>query len=74
MARIDDSIEMEGVVVEILPSAMFRVQLENEHMVITTLAGRLRQNKIRVLAGDKVTVEMSPYDLSKGRITYRTRS
>lgn len=73
MARTD-AIEMEGVVTEILPAAMFRVQLESGHTVITTLAGRLRQNKIRVLAGDHVTIEMSPYDLNKGRITYRTRS
>lgn len=73
MARTD-AIEMEGKVTEVLPSAMFRVQLENGHLVLTTLAGRLRQNKIRVLAGDQVTVELSTYDLSKGRITYRTRS
>lgn len=73
MAR-SDSIEMEGTVTEVLPSAMFRVQLENGHFVLTTLAGKLRQNKIRVLAGDRVTVELSTYDLSKGRINYRTRS
>lgn len=71
MARTE-SIQLEGVVTEILPSAMFRVKLENGCLVIATLGGRLRQNRIRVLSGDSVTVEVSPYDLNKGRIVYRT--
>ncbi len=62
---------MSGRVLELLPNAMFRVQLENEHEIIAHAAGKLRKNRIRVLAGDKVDVEMTPYDLTKGRITYR---
>lgn len=62
---------MAGTVLELLPNAMFRVQLENEHEIIAHAAGKLRKNRIRVLAGDKVDVEMTPYDLTKGRITYR---
>lgn len=63
--------EFEGTVTEVLPNAMFRVKLENDHEVLAHTAGKMRRFRIRVLAGDKVTVEMSPYDLSKGRITYR---
>jgi translation initiation factor IF-1 len=62
---------MQGEVTEVLPNAMFRVELENGHEVLTTLAGKMRKFRIRVLEGDRVTVEMSPYDLSRGRITYR---
>ena len=65
-------LEFEGEVLELLPNATFRVKLlANEHEIIAHTAGRMRKNRIRVLAGDKVTVEMTPYDLSKGRITYR---
>ena len=64
-------IEFNGTVTEVLPNAMFRVKLENEHDVLAHTSGRMRRNRIRVLAGDRVTVEMTPYDLSKGRITYR---
>ncbi len=66
-----EPIEMQGEVTEVLPNAMFRVELENGHEVLTTLAGKMRKFRIRVLPGDRVTVEMSPYDLSRGRITYR---
>ena len=64
-------IEMEGTVAEVLPNATFRVMVEGGHDVLTTLGGKMRQNRIRVLAGDRVTIEVSPYDLSRGRITYR---
>ena len=67
----EDCIEVVGVVVEKLPSGLFSVQLDEEKTVLAHLAGRLRRNRIRVLAGDRVTIEMSPYDLTKGRITYR---
>ena len=63
--------EFPGVVTELLPNAMFRVKLENNHEVLAHTAGKMRKHRIRVLAGDKVTVEMTPYDLSKGRITFR---
>jgi translation initiation factor IF-1 len=66
-----DMIEFEGVVNDVLPSAMFRVQLENGHGVLATMAGKMRKYRIRILAGDRVTVEVSPYDLSRGRITFR---
>ncbi len=69
----EDLIRMTGVVDELLPNAMFRVTLENQHQIIATLAGRLRQNNIRILAGDSVEIEMSPYDLRRGRIVYRTK-
>jgi len=65
------AIEMEGKVAEVLPNATFRVTVNGGHDVLTTLGGKMRQNRIRVLAGDKVTIEVSPYDLSRGRITYR---
>ena len=66
-----DVIEIEGVVVEKLPNAMFKVELENGHIVLAHISGKLRMNFIKILPGDKVTLEMSPYDLSKGRITWR---
>ncbi|MCR5369192.1 MAG: translation initiation factor IF-1 [Clostridium sp.] len=68
-----DVIEIEGIVVEKLPNAMFRVELENKHIVLATISGKLRMNYIRILPGDKVTLEMSPYDLSKGRIIWRDK-
>ncbi len=64
-------IEFEGVVSELLPNAMFRVTLENDHQILAHTSGKMRKNRIRVLAGDKVTVEMTPYDLTKGRTTFR---
>ena len=66
----EDLIEFSGTVTEVLPNAMFRVKLENEHEILAHTSGRMRKNRIRVLAGDKVTVEI-PYDLTRGRITYR---
>lgn len=66
-----ESIEFEGTVLEALPNAMFRVELENQHEVLAHLSGKMRMHFIRILPGDKVTVEISPYDLSRGRITYR---
>ena len=68
-----DMIEMEGTVVEALPNATFRVELENGHQIVSHISGKLRMNYIRILPGDKVVVEMSPYDLTKGRITWRTK-
>ena len=68
-----DVIELEGTVVEKLPNAMFRVKLENDHEVLAHISGKLRMNFIRILPGDKVTIEMSPYDLSKGRIIWRDK-
>lgn len=68
-----DVIEIEGVVVEKLPNAMFQVELENKHKVLATISGKLRMNYIRILPGDKVTLEMSPYDLSKARIIWRDK-
>lgn len=67
----EELIEFSGTVLELLPNAMFRVELENGHVIIAHTSGRMRKNRIRVLAGDKVTVEMTPYDLTKGRITFR---
>jgi translation initiation factor IF-1 len=69
----EDIIKMSGVVDEVLPNAMFRITLENQHKILATLGGRLRQNNIRILLGDGVDVEMSPYDLNRGRIVYRTK-
>ena len=69
----EDVIEMEGTITEALPNTMFRVELENGHMIIAHISGKMRKHYIRILTGDKVTVEMTPYDLSKGRITYRER-
>ena len=68
-----DVIELEGTVVEALPNATFQVELQNGHQILAHISGKLRMNFIRILPGDKVTVEMSPYDLSKGRITWRTK-
>ncbi len=69
----EDLIRVTGVVDELLTSAMFRVTLDNNHQIIATLAGKLRQHNIRILAGDSVEIEMSPYDLHRGRIVYRTK-
>ncbi|HTM76188.1 MAG TPA: translation initiation factor IF-1 [Devosia sp.] len=69
----EDVLEFPGVVTELLPNATFRVKLENDHVIIAHTAGKLRKNRIRVLAGDKVLCEMTPYDLTKGRLTYRFR-
>ena len=66
-----DVIELEGTVLDTLPNAMFKVELENGHVILAHVSGKIRMNYIRILPGDKVTVEMSPYDLTKGRITYR---
>jgi len=68
------SIELDGIVIEALGNAMFRVQLENGHIITSHIAGKMRLNYIKILPGDKVQVEMSPYDLSKGRITFRHKS
>jgi translation initiation factor IF-1 len=66
-----EAIQMEGTVTDVLPNAMFRVDLENGHKLLATTAGKMRKFRIRILAGDRVTVEMSPYDLDRGRITFR---
>ena len=66
-----ETLEFKGKVTELLPNAMFRVTLENDHQVLAHTSGKMRKNRIRVLAGDKVNVEMTPYDLTKGRITFR---
>ena len=73
MANKEELIEFEGVVIETLPNTMFRVRLENGHEVIAHISGKMRKHYIRILTGDNVKVEMTPYDLSKGRITYRAR-
>lgn len=69
----EELIEFEGVVMELLPNAMFRVRLENSCVIIAHTSGRVRKNRIRILVGDRVTVEMTPYDLTKGRITFRQK-
>ncbi|ADJ27484.1 translation initiation factor IF-1 [Nitrosococcus watsonii] len=69
----EDNIEMEGTVVDTLPNTMFRVELENGHVVTAHISGKMRKHYIRILTGDKVTVQLTPYDLSKGRIVYRAR-
>jgi len=69
----EDVIQMEGTVTETLPNTTFRVELENGHVVIAHISGKMRKHYIRILTGDKVTVELTPYDLTKGRITYRVR-
>jgi translation initiation factor IF-1 len=69
----EEAIEMEGTVIESLPNTNFRVQLENGHVVIAHISGRMRKNYIRILMGDRVTVQLTPYDLTKGRITFRNR-
>lgn len=68
-----DVIEMQGEVIEVLPNTVFKVKLENDHTITAHISGKMRKNYIRILNGDKVTVEMSPYDLSKGRITFRSK-
>lgn len=68
-----DSIEMEGVVIEALPNTTFRVELSNGHVITAHISGKMRKNYIRILTGDKVKVEVTPYDLSKGRITFRDK-
>jgi len=68
-----DMIELEGTVTEALPNAMFKVQIEGGHVILAHISGKLRMNYIRILPGDKVVVEMSPYDLTKGRITWRSK-
>jgi translation initiation factor IF-1 len=72
MAR-EDQIELEGKVLDTLPNTMFRVELDNGHVITAHISGRMRKNYIRILTGDRVKVEMTPYDLSKGRITYRMK-
>jgi translation initiation factor IF-1 len=69
----EESIEVEGTVIEPLPNAMFRVKLDNEHVVLAHISGKMRKYYIRILPGDRVTVELSPYDLTRGRITYRAK-
>jgi translation initiation factor IF-1 len=69
----EDQIEMEGTVLDTLPNTMFRVELENGHVIIAHISGKMRKNYIRILKGDKVTVQLTPYDLTKGRITFRSR-
>lgn len=73
MAKNDDLITLNGTVEDVLPNAMFRVRVNENHTITATVSGRLRKNNIRILLGDSVEVEMSPYDLSRGRITYRTK-
>jgi len=73
VAKQEDKIELEGEITEALPSTMFRVQLDSGQSVLATISGKVRKNYIRILPGDKVKVELSPYDLSRGRITYRYR-
>ena len=73
MANKEEKIEMEGEITEALPSTMFRVQLEGGHSVLATISGKMRKHYIRILPGDKVTVELTPYDLTKARITFRAK-
>jgi translation initiation factor IF-1 len=73
MANKEEKIEVEGEITEALPSTMFRVQIDSGHSVLATISGKMRKNYIRILPGDKVKVELSAYDLSRGRITYRYR-
>ncbi len=69
----EDLVEFNGTVMEVLPNAMFRVELENGHKILAHTSGKMRKNRIRVLVGDKVTIEMTPYDLAKGRIIFREK-
>lgn len=69
----EDNIEMQGIVIDTLPNTMFRVELENKHIITAHISGKMRKNYIRILTGDKVTVELTPYDLTKGRIIFRSR-
>jgi translation initiation factor IF-1 len=73
MSDTKEVIELSGTILETLPNAMFRVELENGHVILAHISGKMRMHYIRILPGDKVTVQMTPYDLSKGRITYRHR-
>ena len=73
LAKQEDKIEVEGEITEALPSTMFRVQVDGGHSVLATISGKMRKHYIRILPGDKVKVELSPYDLTRGRITYRRR-
>lgn len=68
-----DVIEVTGIILEALPNAMFKVELENKHVILAHISGKIRMNFIKILPGDKVTVELTPYDLSRGRITYRSK-
>ncbi|QCI24385.1 translation initiation factor IF-1 [Buchnera aphidicola (Muscaphis stroyani)] len=69
----EDNIEMHGTVIDTLPNTMFRVELDNKHIITAHISGKMRKNYIRILTGDKVTVELTPYDLNKGRIIFRSR-
>ncbi|BBI01258.1 translation initiation factor [Buchnera aphidicola (Nipponaphis monzeni)] len=69
----EESIEMQGIITDTLPNTMFRVKLENGHTIIAHISGKMRKNYIRILTGDKVTIELTPYDLTKGRIIFRSR-
>jgi len=71
MSKNDGSIELEGIIVDVMPNQTFKVELENEYIVVCYTSGRLRQNRIRLVLGDPVKIEMTPYDMTKGRITYR---
>ncbi len=71
MAKNDDVIEFEGIIVDVLPGQTFKVELENGHTVVCYTSGRLRKNRIRLVLGDNVRIEMTPYDMTKGRVTYR---
>ena len=73
MAKKDDAIELEGTIIESLPNAMFRVELDNGHKVLAHISGKMRMHYIKILPGDKVTVELTPYDLSRARITSRAK-
>lgn len=73
MSNKEEQIEMDGTVIDTLPNTMFRVQLENGHVITAHISGKMRKHYIRILTGDQVKVEMTPYDLTKGRITYRVR-
>lgn len=74
MAKQEDALSVEGVVTKVLPATMYHVKLENDHEILAHISGKMRKNFIRITVGDRVTVEMSPYDLTKGRITYRHRN
>jgi len=71
MAKNEGTLEMEGSIIDVLPNQTFKVELENQHIVVCYTSGRLRQNRIRLVLGDAVKIEMTPYDMTKGRITYR---
>ena len=71
MSKNDGSIELEGIIVDVMPNQTFKVELENQHVVVCYTSGRLRQHRIRLVLGDAVKIEMTPYDMTKGRITYR---